>query len=438
MLGSKGNSTGKAIALLGIGCVALAVMGGLAPLGSISGQKTRLTFWNGFTGPDGRVMLGLIRDFNQQNPDIEVVMQRIPWALYYNKVMVSGLDGRGPEVFVVHASALTRMKRANILAPVTSMFDSTMPESDFDPYVIEQTKFGDEFYSVPLDIHPQGMFLNVDMLKSIGMTNPDGSARPPKNREEFLKVARELLITPPGKKEPEQFGFALTAWQNNFMSLLPQFDGRYLDEKGNADLNCEGNVKALEFMASLRTGKSLIPPPDNQLGWIGYRQKKVGMVWDGIYMLGDLMRLEGMKYIGAPIPTIGNHPGTLADSHTLCIKQGLDSKQTEAAKKFITYLSSSSLQWAKAGQVPARRSIRNLQDFKNLQVQSAFAEQIPNMKYMPRITVLFELGLEINLAVEKVIRGRASAKEALKIADENAQKAIDRDRESSKAQEVHQ
>jgi hypothetical protein len=51
------------------------------------------------------------------------------------------------------------------------------------------------------------------------------------------------------------------------------------------------------------------------------------------------------------------------------------------------------------------------------------------MMYFPRIPVLFEMGVEINLAVEKVIRGRTSAKEALKVADENTQKAMDRDAE---------
>ena len=62
-----------------------------------------------------------------------------------------------------------------------------------------------------------------------------------------------------------------------------------------------------------------------------------------------------------------------------------------------------------------------------MQVQSAFAEQIPYMKYPPRITTLFEMGLEIQFAVEKVIRGTLSPKEALDIANANTQKAMDRD-----------
>ncbi|MBC8066111.1 MAG: hypothetical protein H7Y17_14865 [Chlorobia bacterium] len=63
-----------------------------------------------------------------------------------------------------------------------------------------------------------------------------------------------------------------------------------------------------------------------------------------------------------------------------------------------------------------------------MQVQFAFAKQIPTMMYPPRTPVLFELGLELDLAAEKVIRGTASAKEALDLAQANSQRVIERDR----------
>jgi hypothetical protein len=56
--------------------------------------------------------------------------------------------------------------------------------------------------------------------------------------------------------------------------------------------------------------------------------------------------------------------------------------------------------------------------------------------YPPRTPILFELTLEIDLAAEKVMRGRASAKDALDVANQNVQKAITRDREEMKRREV--
>lgn len=387
----------------------------------VSTKKVQISFWNGFTGPDGRVMLELIRKFNEQNPDIQVTMQRMDWATYYNKLMVAAMDGRGPQAFVIHASTLPRMHRAGFVANLTHLYGGDLKESDFDPYVLDQLRYEGELVGLPLDIHPQGLYGNADMLKAIGLVDEEGNGRLPVNKEEFVRAAREM-------KEGDTWGFALTLWRNNFQSLMPQFGGRYVDENGDADLDNPNNVRALKFLGMISKEK-LVPPPENGLGWVGYRQKKVGMVFDGVYMLGDLLRLQGLNYIGGPIPTIGDHPGTMADSHVLCLRKGASEAERGAVERFYEFLSANSIEWASAGQVPARKSVRETDAFKKMPVQFAFSKQIPTMMYPPRTPILFELTLEIDLAVEKVFRGRATAAEALAVADKNTQTAIDRDRQ---------
>ena len=397
---------------------------------AISKHRTvELNFWNGFTGPDGRIMLGLVRKFNEANPDVQVSMQRMDWATYYNKLMVAAVDGRGPEVFVLQSSSLPRMRRAGFVSNVNDIYSGpdAVAISDFDEQVISQVRYGSDFAGLPLDIWPFGLYCNVDMLKQAGFIDANGHARAPANREEFLKAARLMQHMGPDG-HPDVWGYALTNWRMNYQSLLPQFDGHYFAADGKADLTNPGNVAALTFLQSLNQGQRLIPPPENGLGWVGYRQKKVGMVIDGIFMVGDLQRLEDFNYVGFPIPTIGNHPGTMAESHVLCVRSGLDASQQSAAKRFLKFLSNNSIEWAKAGQVPARISVRETPAFQAMPVQSAFAKQIPTMKYLPKTTIIFELNLELDLAVEKVIRGRASPMEALKVANEHVQSFLDRDK----------
>lgn len=385
-------------------------------------RRIELSFWNGWTGPDGRVALEMIREFNRENPDVEVSMQRMDWATYYNKLMVAAVDGRGPEVFVIHASTLPRMERAGFVGNVDDLLQGAdcIPASDFDRYVLEQTKYGDHYVGVPLDIHPQGLYCNLEMLRRAGLDHP------PANGDEFLRAAKAMQTDADGDGHPDEWGFALTLWRNNFQSLMPQFGGRYLDAQGRATLDSPQNVAALEFLAKLQK-QHLVPPPENGLGWVGFRQKKVGMVFDGVYMLGDLQRLDDLKYVGAPIPQIGPRPGTMADSHVLCLRAGLDPARRSAVERFIRFLSAHSIDWARAGQVPARRSARKTPEFARMQVQSAFARQIPYMLYPPRTTVLFELSLEVDVAVEKVMRGRLTPAEALRVANANVQRFLDRD-----------
>jgi multiple sugar transport system substrate-binding protein len=350
-------------------------------------------------------------------------MQRMDWATYYNKLMVASVDGRGPQIFIIHASTLPRMVRAGFVSNVDDLFgdEKGLNEDDFDPYVLHQVRFDKGKVGVPLDIHPQGMYVNRTMLRAAGIS------KPPETREEFLTAIKALNKDFDGDGQNDQWGFALTLWRNNFQSLVPQFGGRYATADGKSDLDDPANVKAAEFLGML-TKQKLVPPPENGLGWVGFRQKKVAMVWDGVYMLGDLKRLDDFDYVGVPIPVIGDRPGTMADSHVMCIREGLSSAQREGAERFVKFLSANSVEWATAGQVPARKSVRGTPEFKKLQVQSAFARQIPTMMYPMRTPVLFEMTLEIDLAVEKVMRSRASAADALKVARANTQRFFDRDK----------
>jgi multiple sugar transport system substrate-binding protein len=299
---------------------------------------------------------------------------------------------------------------------------------------LDQVKFGGHFDGVPLDIHPQGLYCNAEMLRKAGLVDKEGKPYAPRNREEFV-AALKAMTTQTRDSNDKTWGYALTNWGSNIRCLIPQFGGRYLDEKGNAELNSPQNVEALEFLGYLSKNK-MVPPPENGLGWFGYRQKRVAMVWDGVFMLGDLLRLNDMEYIGAPIPQIGKQPGTMADSHVLCIRTRLSEAERNGVEKFVRFVSANSLEWAAAGQVPARKSIRAMPGFAQMQVQSAFAKQIPYMMYNPRTPVLFEVGLELDLATEKVIRGTATAKEALDLASANAQRIIERDRQEQSEREA--
>ena len=391
-------------------------------------HKIHLDFWNGFTGPDGVVMLGIIRRFNEANPDVEVSMQRIDWNTYYNKILVAALDGRGPQVFVIQSQWMMRMHRNGFIADLAGMYrgKDAIPTSDFVPIVLQQVSYGKEMVGVPLDIWPFGLFYNADLMKESGMVDSKGEAKPPANREEFLKAAKLMQRNGPDGS-PDTWGYSLTDWRMNFQTLLTQFDGHYFDSNGRADLANPQNVDTLQFLASLKGPPALIPPPENQIGWTGFRTKKVGMVIDGIYMSGDLFRLNDFHYKGAPVPVIGKHPGTLADSHVLCIKQGLPPAEREAAERFVKFLSNNSIDWAAAGQVPARTSARENPKFAQMPVQFAFSKQIPYIHYFPKTPVEYEMNLELSFAVEKAIRGDATPLAALQVATTNVQKFLDAD-----------
>jgi multiple sugar transport system substrate-binding protein len=423
----------SSLLLLALACVLLGLLRSERVLpGAAGGDVVELTFWNGFTGPDGRTMLELVRQFNQSNPDVRVTMQRIAWATYYNKLMVSAVDGRGPETFVIQSALLPRMQRAGFLDIVDDLYGPRGElKADFSQQLLKIVDYGhgsEQFVGLPLDVWPQGMYCNTELLKRAGLVNADGTPHPPRDRDEFLKAAAAMKIEGAGG-QVDQWGWGFGAWENNFMSLVPQFGGEYFDAKGEPTLDHPGNVQALQFLTDLLQQRHLAPPPEGGVaGWVGFRQGKVGMVFDGIYMVGDLKRLEGLSYMGAPLPQVGPFPGTNGDSHVLCIRKGLPPRTREASARFLRFISDHSLDWADAGQVPARRSVRESEAFKKLQVQYAFSQQLEYVKYPPRTPSIGEFQLHINLAVEQAIRGRATPADALHQANEDFKRYLEVDR----------
>src|SRR5438094_4600628 len=70
----------------------------LAPARQARGQaKATITYWNGLTGADGKVMDELIDRFTAES-GIRIEQQRLPWAELYAKLQVAVPAGEGPDL----------------------------------------------------------------------------------------------------------------------------------------------------------------------------------------------------------------------------------------------------------------------------------------------------------------------------------------------------
>lgn len=387
-----------------------------------------IRFWNGFTGPDGRTMLALVRRFNEENSDVRVIMQRMPWDTYYNKLFVAGLGDRAPEVFVLQTNAFERFHRAGFLHPMNELIGGKygfgLDSDDFVPHVIETVERDDDYYAIPLDAYLLGMYYNRKLFREAGIVDGNGEPAPPTNLDEFM-VALEKLKNQTG--DADTWGFVFTYFRSNIFALMSQFGGKlFNDDKTVTLVNSDENVEALEFAVSLIQQHRLAPPPEAIDSWIGFRQGRVGLVFEGIYMLPDLRRQENLDYGAAPIPTLGTQDATWMGSHNLCMRTGMNERQEEAAWRFIRFLSENSLDWAEGGQVPVRRSLRETERFKNMEAQAQFARQLEYGVYLPSTPFIFEYLNEYDLALERALRGRETPKEALNRAARNIEAIMQR------------
>jgi len=393
-----------------------------------SSSKVKLRFWNGFTGPDGRTILKLVKRFNKENPDIHVQMQRIDWATYYNKLFVAGIGNRAPDIFIIHTSSLMRFAKAKFLMPLDDLVSGPngLDVADFDCNVWAKTKIDGERCAIPLDIHPWGLYYNKKIFREAGITNEMGEPKPPTNMAEFIESLKILKKDKDGDGDIDQWGYVFTFFRVNIYTFMKQWGGKFFTaDMKKCIVNNPENIYVLNFCADL-IKKKLVPEPENLDAWLGFRQGKVGMVLEGTYMLADLQKQEDLEFGAAPVPQLGPQKATWAGSHNLCIRKDLSPEKLAAAWKFVKFLSDNSLDWAAAGQIPVRKSLRNTDRFRSMKTQYAFSKQIPYAKYSPILRSIFELWYEFDFAVEKTMRGRCDAKEALDEAAEKYNKTLER------------
>lgn len=415
--------------------IPLCLAAALAPLliagcGRKTAARITVRFWNGFTGPDGRTMLRIVKRFNEQNPDVHVVMQRMDWATYYNKLFVAGIGHRAPEVFVIHTHAIKRFAGAGFARTNDDLVNGPdgIDVRDIDPNVWAADEFWGKHYGLPLDVHVMGMYYNRRLFREAGIVDAKGQAVPPTNRAEFLK-AMHALTRPGSNGRPDQWGFVFTNFETVAYTFMRQFGGEFFTPDGSkCIMNNPQNVAALQYCADLIAKEKVAPSPQNFDSWIGFRQGRIGMAFEGIYMLADLQKQKDLDFAGAPVPQVGTVRTVWADSHNLCLRADLKGRELEASWRFMKFLSDNSLDWAEGGQVPVRKSLRNTERFKAMTVQSQFARQIPIVSYLPSLTFIFEFETELSNAIEKILRGTDSAQHSLDVASDNLNQIIARER----------
>jgi multiple sugar transport system substrate-binding protein len=387
-----------------------------------------IRFWNGFTGPDGRTMLRLVQRFNRENPDVHVIMQRMEWGTYYNKLFVAGLGGRGPEVFVAHTDSLARFTRAGFVRPIDDLLvPGGVDPDDIDANVLSAVERDGKHYALPLDIHLLGMYYNRALFREAGIVDEHGEARPPTNRVEFLEALKKLQLDRDGDGRADTWGFVFTWLRTNCYTMMRQWGGELFSEDfTRSTLDSPANIEALQFCANLIRQWRLAPGPENFDAWIGFRQGRVGIAFEGIYMLPDLLKQKDLDYGAAPLPVLGLQPATWANSHNLCLRSDLEGRELEAGMRFIRFLSDNSLDWAEGGQVPVRKSLRQGERFQRMDAQREFARQIPHAAYMPQVPFVTEYLREYEDAVERALRGSATPQAALGAAKVRIERVIAR------------
>ncbi len=342
-------------------------------LGLVTGVQAaiKINAWTGLSGDDKGRFEEMINAFNTSQKEVEVVPSFYQWDLLHSKLVASVQTGGAPEMLLMWVTVLPEMVSMGALQPMDDLLgEAGVKAEDFVPRAWSLGVIGGKRYGVPMDTHLLGLYYNTELFEKAGL-DPN---KPPVNMDEFVTAAKKLTVG------PNQWGVAIpssTAWPVRYwMGFLHQEGGRmFTNDLKKAAFNDAKGKAAFQFMSDLIHVHKVAPPVMTDINK-AFLTKQAAMILIGPWLINSALNQEGLKFKTAPMPKIFGEFGTWGMSHQLVLGKQPDRAKQLAAMKFIRYMSEHSLTWVKGGQAPARRSVLNSPEFKNMPLWNAFTPGI--------------------------------------------------------------
>ncbi|MCP3784035.1 MULTISPECIES: ABC transporter substrate-binding protein [Micromonospora] len=375
-----------------------------------TGPKVDLKLWNGFTGGDGDIFKKLVEQFNSEHQNIAVSVITYEWQDYYSKLPGAVSSGNGPDIAVMHMDQLATFAARGVITELDDVATALqLSEGDFAPTVWKGGLYHDKRYGIPLDMHPLGFYYNKAVMQKAGL-DPN---KPPTTKDEYTAALTEL------KKSGIQ-GFWVSPFQftggMTFYSLLHQWGGTLFDgEVAKATFNSDPAVEACTWLVDMIKQGFSPANVGQDADYLALKSGKNAFNWNGIWQINDLKKSAGLQWGVAPLPQIGSQKAAWANSHNFTIvkQRSADNNKVSGAKVFINWLSEHSLDWAKGGQIPARKEVREGAEFKALPEISVLAPELEYAAFPPAAPGLGEVMVTFYNAFNEAALGKKSPKQAL-------------------------
>lgn len=392
-----------------------------------STKATTITFWNGFTGADGDMLVKMVQKFNKENKDGITVEMDIS-SDFNSQLSTAFAAKKGPTMIL--SSSTYRFTYGDYLQNVSDVFDKTdLKKDDFIQSYLNYCSDGDSLFFVPFQVVGYYMYWNKDLFKNAGL-DPE---TPPATWDKWKEYAEKLT-----DESKNVYGSGISYnYAFQVAHIMQRFGGLAVtNDNGSWKANFENNAGYEKF---LNMYKEMVDNGDNpteadtdsmtsagQIGMtVGGPWVTVGLDTAGVnYGIGlipqsDAGDMNSVEVLGFAVTTVASE------------------EQKQAAYKFIEWWntedangSSPALEWSLANGFPAYTySVQNKEAYKSnakLSAMSAANPEAPtdfivDSNFAGINSVLSDVIPEM---INSVAFGGSSVKDALMKAQGSANKIV--------------
>ena len=341
--------------------------------------KATITYWNGLTGADGKVMDDLIDRFTRET-GIRIEQQRLPWTELYAKLQVAVPAGEGPDLCLIHTVEVPHFASDGVLEAIddATATGKGFRGEDYLPATWQGGTFQGKRYSLPLDVPQHIMYLNVKVMKDAGLVGADGRPRVPAGRDELVTMAKKIT-------KAETFGFAIGTvnpgrYTWGFHNLLWQNGANiYAADLKRAGVTDPAALEVAEFWEALPSQHKVAPPANTNCR-DAFIAGRLGMWIAGSWNFAGLREAK-VDFVVSPVPRIFTQPvvWTMQHQFTFPKPKSADAAKRDGAWAYMRWMSDHVAEWTlKAGQVSALRKPHSDPRITGDPVLKALLGQAPN------------------------------------------------------------
>lgn len=317
----------------------------------------------------------IIKDFMAENPDIEVKQTAISEDGFEDKVKTLISAGEMPAIVAGSTSLMQLLDGEEMIN--TKANKEVVEERGRDNFYEQvlsllNAQDGEGMIGVPISTWVNGIWYRKDLFAEKGLN-------PPQTWEDILTAAK-TFHDPDNKMYGIMFGTEEGAIaQNNFELFAGSNGAQLFDEEGNVQFTSPEMKETMEFYKELY---QYTLPGSN--GTTQIRDAMVGgntaMCVYSSYILAPLYNAEMGEKIGYCVPE-NTQKSVYSSPSIYTISNTISDEETEAAKKFISYMLTDEvnikvLHIAPGGPQPVMKSVAENPEYRDADVLQVYGEEI--------------------------------------------------------------
>src|SRR5699024_532281 len=131
----------------------------------------------------------VIASFNEEYPDVEVTVRKIPWDNRDQKILTAISSGEGPDLFYALPNKIPQYVEEEMIIPLDEYMDDINIDN-FEDSSMTPAMYNDQQYGIPILQQAYVFFYNVDLIEEIGK-DPDSLPETWEEFDEWAKAAKE-------------------------------------------------------------------------------------------------------------------------------------------------------------------------------------------------------------------------------------------------------